>query len=276
MYWTAGAAIFILAITAMNEMPVFRPWLFRIAHNRALDHLRRYEARMSEPLDAVRDSAVDPAPDPGDAIAQQQVVQLAVSRFAGLAPAQRSCVILKDVLGHSLEDIGGLLELSVPAVKAALYRGRLRLRELAAEPQAAPPMPASSPAVARYVALFNARDWDGVRAMLAEDVQLDLVSRAQRQGSAVGNYLSNYDLREDWRLAPAWLEGREVIAVFHASGDARPGYFIELGIADGKVRFIRDFRYVPYIMRDAQIEVTSHHQAAAATTGRGPTGFIVR
>jgi DNA-directed RNA polymerase specialized sigma24 family protein len=46
-------------------MPAFRPWLFRIAHNRALDHLRRYEARMSEPLDAVRDSAADPAPDPG-------------------------------------------------------------------------------------------------------------------------------------------------------------------------------------------------------------------
>ena len=36
----------------MNQMPAFRPWLFRIAHNRALDHLRRYEARMSEPLDA--------------------------------------------------------------------------------------------------------------------------------------------------------------------------------------------------------------------------------
>jgi hypothetical protein len=149
----------------------------------------------------------------------------------------------------------------MPAVKAALHRGRVRLRELAAEPQAAPPMAASSPAVARYVALFNARDWDGVRAMLAEDVQLDLVSRAQRQGSAVGNYLSNYDLRPDWRLAPAWLEGREVIAVFRASGDARPGYFIELGEADGKVRFIHDFRYVPYIMRDAQIEVASNCSA---------------
>jgi RNA polymerase sigma factor (sigma-70 family) len=243
----------------MNQMPAFRPWLFRIAHNRALDHLRRYEARMSEPLDAVRDSAADPAPDPGDAIAHQQAVQLAVSRFAGLAPAQRSCVILKDVLGHTLEEIGALLELSVPAVKAALHRGRARLRELAAESQAAPPLPASSPALARYVALFNARDWDGVRAMLAEDVQLDLVSRAQRQGSAVGNYLSNYDLRQDWRLAPAWLEGREVIAVFRAPGDAQPGYFIELGVADDKVRFIHDFRYVPYIMRDARIEVAARY-----------------
>jgi len=194
----------------MNELPAFRPWLFRVAHNRALDHLRRYEVRMGEPLDAVRDTAVDPAPDPGDVIAHQQAVRLAVSRFVELAPAQRSCVILKDVLGHSLEEIGALLELSLPAVKAALHRGRARLRDLAEAPPAAPPPPRqTSPVVARYVALFNARDWDGVRALLAEDVQLDLVSRAQRAGRAVGDYMSNYERYSDWRLAPAWLEGRE-------------------------------------------------------------------
>jgi len=234
----------------MDEVPAFRPWLFRIAHNRALDHLRRYEARMGEPLEAVQDSAADPALDPGDAIAHQQAVQAAVSRFVELAPAQRSCVILKDVLGHSLEEIGGLLELSLPAVKAALQRGRVRLRELAVTRPPEPP-PQTTPAVARYVALFNARDWDGVRAMLAEDVQLDLVSRAQRAGRAVGDYLTNYDRYRDWRLAPAWLEGREVIAVFRAPGDPRPGYLIELDFEQGKIRRIRDFRYVPYIMQDA-------------------------
>ena len=237
----------------MDEVPAFRPWLFRIAHNRALDHLRRYEARMGEPLEAVQDSAADPAPDPGDAIAHQQAVQVAVSRFVELAPAQRSCVILKDVLGHSLEEIGGLLELSVPAVKAALHRGRVRLRELAEAQPAAPPPRQTSIAVARYVALFNARDWDGVRTMLAEDVQLDLVSRAQRAGRAVGNYLTNYDRYRDWRLAPAWLEGREVIAVFRAPGDTRPGYFIELDFEQDKIRRIRDFRYVSYVMQDAVV-----------------------
>jgi RNA polymerase sigma factor (sigma-70 family) len=223
----------------MNELPAFRPWLFRIAHNRALDHLRRYEARMVEPLEAVQDTAIDPAPDPGDAMAHQQAVRLAVSRFVELAPAQRSCVILKDVLGHSLEEIGALLELSLPAVKASLHRGRLRLRQLAA--------------AARYVALFNARDWDGVRALLAQDVQLDLLSRAQRAGRAVGDYLTNYERIHDWALVPAWLEGHEVIAVFRAPGDARPGYFIELTVENGKVRFIRDYRYVPYVLQDAQL-----------------------
>ena len=237
----------------MNELPAFRPWLFRIAHNRALDYLRRYETRMGEPLDASQDNAIDPAPDPGDVIAHDQAVQAAVSRFIELAPAQRSCVILKDVLGHSLEQIGALLELSLPAVKAALHRGRVRLRELAKVPPAAPQPRQTSPAVARYVALFNARDWDGVRAMLADDVQLDLVSRAQRVGRAVGDYMSNYERHSGWRLAPAWLEGREVIGVFRALEEARPGYFIELTVESGKVRFIRDFRYVPYVMQDAAV-----------------------
>jgi RNA polymerase sigma factor (sigma-70 family) len=241
----------------MDELPVFRPWLFRIAHNRALDHMRRYEARMSESLDVVRETAADPAQDPVDVIQQQQGMRLAVSCFVELAPAQRSCVILKDVLGHSLEEIGVLLELSLPAVKAALHRGRLRLRDLAAAPTACEPRLQTSPTVAHYVALFNARDWDGVRALLTDDVQLDLVSRAQRTGRAVGNYMSNYERYSDWRLAPAWLEGHEVIAVFRAPEDARPGYFIELTVENDKVRFIRDFRYVPYIMLDAAVELVA-------------------
>jgi RNA polymerase sigma factor (sigma-70 family) len=239
----------------MEELPALRPWLFRIAHNRALDHLRRYEARMSESLDAVHDTAPDPAPNPDEVMAHQQAVRLAVARFVELAPAQRSCVILKDVLGHSLEEIGALLELSVPAVKAALHRGRLRLGELAGAPPTRDPMPETSPVISRYIALFNARDWDGVRAMLAEDVHLDLASRAQRTGRAVESYMSNYARLAGWRLAPAWLEGREVIAVFRAPDDARPRYFIELTVRNGKIRLIRDFCYVPYVIEDAALSL---------------------
>jgi RNA polymerase sigma factor (sigma-70 family) len=237
----------------MTELPPLRPWLFRIAHNRALDHLKRYEARMSEPLEGIQDSARDPAPDPGDAIAHEQAVHAALSRFVELAPAQRSCVILKDVLGCSLEEIGTLLQLTIPAVKASLHRGRLRLRELAATPVPAAPPRETSPVVARFVALFNDRNWDGVRALLAEDVQLDLISRAQRAGSGVNDYFTNYARIPDWSLVPAWLEGREVIAVFRAPGEERPGYFIELTVRDAKIRFIRDFYHVPYILQEAEI-----------------------
>jgi RNA polymerase sigma-70 factor (ECF subfamily) len=81
-----------------------------------------------------------------------------------------------------------------------LHRGRARLREPQSEP---PTLTAPSPLIVRYADLFNARDWDGVRALLAEDVRLDLVSRVRRAGKRnVGNYFSNYDRFDDWHLVP--------------------------------------------------------------------------
>jgi RNA polymerase sigma-70 factor (ECF subfamily) len=240
----------------LQQWPQLRPWLFRIAHHRCIDHLRRYDVRMSEPIEAAQDAA-DPAPEPGEALAHDEAVRAAVSRFVELAPAQRSCVVLKDVLGHSLEEIAALLELSLPAVKAALHRGRERLRQRQAAPAAGalPPLP-PSPAVARYAALFNARDWDGVRALLAEDVQLDLYSRARRYGRReVGEYFSNYQRIEGWHLRPAWLEGREVLAVVRAPGETQVAYFIELGFRGGRLASIRDYRYVPYVLQEALIQL---------------------
>ena len=160
-------------LSALKEPPALRAWLFRIAHNRALDHLRRYERRMSEPLDTYRDELIDENADPSALPSRQQAVTLAVTRFVQLAPTQRSCVILKDVLEFSLQEIAAQLEISIESVKAALHRGRNRLRELSAAAQTVPDgMPASvSPTIQRYADLFNARDWDGVRAMLIDDVK---------------------------------------------------------------------------------------------------------
>ncbi len=246
-------------LSEYKTLPPLRPWLFQIAHRRALDHLRRYDRRMGEPLDVVLDTLADEAPDPEDALARDEAVRAAVSRFVTLVPVQRSCVILKDVLGDSLEEIAALLELSVPAVKAALHRGRTRLRaqKNGASPSDTAALPREiSPAVARYAQLFNAREWDSVRAMLSEDVRLDLVSRSQRAGRRdVGGYFTNYDKLDDWHLVPGWLDGREVLAVFRDRGDARPGYFIELSLVDGLVAAIHDFRYVPYVAREAVIEL---------------------
>jgi hypothetical protein len=144
-----------------------------------------------------------------------------------------------------------LLDTTVPAVKAALHRGRERLEQGRARP---PSEPSGRPteALARYVAAFNAYDWDGVRAMLAEDVRLDLVSRSQRTGREVSRYFTNYDTLRDFRLVPAWLEGKEVIAVFRQNA-AEPSYFVELELVGGRVALIRDYRYVDYILNDAEM-----------------------
>jgi RNA polymerase sigma-70 factor (ECF subfamily) len=243
------------ALSELPQMPALRPWLFKIAHRRAIDYLRGYERRMGEPLDDQEDTRMDDTNDPEDLLAREQAVYAAVSRFVELAPAQRSCVILKDVLGHSLEDISTLLDISVPAVKAALHRGRERLRDASPASREAAARHAASLTIARYAALFNARDWDGVRAMLSDDVRLELISRSQRAGRReVGVYFSNYERIADWHLVPGWMEGREMLAVFRHVADARPAYFILLTVQDGQITLIRDFRYVPYISDEAPIE----------------------
>jgi RNA polymerase sigma factor (sigma-70 family) len=243
-------------LSALKQLPAMRSWLFRIAHHRALDYLKRYDRRMGEPLEEMEGFLIDKEAEAEAVLAREQAVHAAVSRFLELAPAQRSCVILKDVLDHSLEDISRLLGLTLPATKAALHRGRTRLRELSQDsPAPARPQP-HSPALLKYAALFNARDWDGVRAMLLDAVQLDVVSIHRRVGrDEVGTYFNNYARLRDWRLVPAWLDGREVLAVFRGEPDARPAYFIEIATRAGSVAAIRDFFHVPYIAREASFDL---------------------
>ena len=244
-------------LSQSKQLPPLRPWLFRIAHNRSIDYLRHEAYRVAESLDAASDVADAPEREPDHILERRQAMHAALSCFLDLAPAQRACVILKDVLDHSLEDIAEELSLSVPAVKAALHRGRAVLQRVSVAAAAAGPAPSrsSSPALRRYAALFNARDWDGVRALLADDVRLDLVSQRKAAGRRdVGMYFSNYDSVHDWQLHPAWLDGREVLAVTHPDQGGAPRYFIELGWTDdGLLASIRDFRYVPYIARDGAI-----------------------
>ncbi len=244
-------------LSQLKEMPALRPWLFRIAHNRAIDHWRHESTRASEPLEAAAEIAGAAALEPDNALARRQAVQAALGCFLALAPAQRGCVILKDVLDHSLEEIAAELELSVPAVKAALHRGRTALQARTGAPPPRADRPGeTSAALRRYASLFNAHDWDGVRSLLADDVRLDLVSRRKAAGRReVGMYFSNYDRAGGWHLAPAWFEGREVLAVLADPDSPAPRYFVELGWRDGTVISIRDFRYVAYIAQESSFEL---------------------
>jgi len=70
-------------------------------------------------------------------------------------------------------------------------------------------------------------------------------------------YFTNYEKVHDWRLVPAWLDGREVLAVFRDPSHPRPDYFIELALVDGAIAHIRDFRYVPYIADVAAIVLSA-------------------
>jgi RNA polymerase sigma-70 factor (ECF subfamily) len=236
---TLAKAFYALSLSA--EMPPLRPWLFRIAHNAAIDFLRSHGRRFTEISDELDDVAgADDAPDP-------IIVRAALARFVALPITQRSAVILKDVLGQSLEEVAQTMNTTVLAVKAALVRGRARLRDSAEAPM--PQDDAIRAQLDRYAALFNARDWQGVRSLVAEDCRLDLVGKSQRRGKAVGAYFSRYE-KEPLRTEVVRLEGRLALAVFELSGTT-PKYFILLDWDGGRVTAIRDFRYTPYIAAEA-------------------------
>ena len=229
------------ALSMSPEVPNLRPWLFRIAHNAALDFLKSHGHKHTEARDDLDDLAsFEDRPDPS-------ALRAALSRFLALPVSQRSAVILKDVLGHSLDETAATMDTTVPAVKAALVRGRARLRDAEAAP--GPLDPALRSQLDHYATLFNRRDWDGVRALVGEDCRLDLVSRSQRRGKAVGMYFGNY-AKEAVRLAVVQLEGRLALGAFVADA-VKPAYWILLEWDSGRVQRIRDFRYVPYIADEA-------------------------
>jgi RNA polymerase sigma factor (sigma-70 family) len=243
-----------VAVDELEEMAPLRAWLFRIAHNRALDLLRSGAIRAAEPIEAAHEVADPGSPDPVEVLMRREAVETAVSRFVELPTVQRSVVILKDVLDQSLEEIASMLDLTVNAVKAHLARGRARLKEINVKAPAKPAPRPPSPALARYVALFNERDWDALRAMLADDVRLIQSTYPVRAGAAdVGMFFGIYSRSAPVRLAPAWLDGREVIAVYEDPQAAKPSYLMWLEWTDGRISFIRDYKYVRYVIDDAEL-----------------------
>jgi len=231
-------------------------WLFRIAHNTALDFLRRRNRQ-----EALRSGEeVDMIADPADAVTSRQIAGASLRTFMRLPLAQRSSVILMDVLGCSLREVCEVMDSSLPAVKAALHRGRAQLRELAEQPEDLP-HPELSKAerdrLGAYVAHFNARDFDAIRAMISDDVRLDLVSRTRLNGKTeVSRYFGNYSRVGDWHLVPGLVEARPAILVCDPNepGSA-PKYFILLQWSAGKVADIRDFRHAPYVIDGADYRI---------------------
>jgi RNA polymerase sigma factor (sigma-70 family) len=243
-----------VALGELEENAPMRAWLFRIAHNRALDLLRSRAVRAAEPIEAAHEIANPESVDPVELMMRREAVETAVSRFVELPTMQRSVLILKDVLDQSLEEIAAMLDLTINAVKAHLARGRARLKAINAEAPArfAPRSP--SPDLARYVALFNRRDWDGLRGMLAADVRLIQSTYPLRAGAAdVGMFFGIYSRTVPVQLAAAWLDGREVIAVYEDPQAVKPSYMMWLEWKDGRISFIRDYKYVRYVVDDAEL-----------------------
>lgn len=231
-------------------------WLFRIAHNAAQDHFRR---RLRE-KSMIAEADLSGIEDPFNAADSRHVAQMSLRTFMHLSLPQRAAVILVDVLGLTLHETCEVTGATLAATKAALHRGRALLRTLAEQPDAVV-QPALDAGEARrlrqYVDLFNARDFDAVRALIAEDIQLEVVNRTRMRGKAeVSTYFGNYDRADDWALSIGFVDGRPAILVHDPrTPDHAVRGFMLLEWQDGTVAGIRDFRYAPYCLADADIRV---------------------
>jgi len=241
------------ALPTLSSIANLRGWLFRIAHNKAIDYLRHSNQQHTAYLDEQALIAEVDVP-----LEDQELVAVALAVFLQLTPRQRSCVILKDVMGCSLAEISELLDATVGEIKAALHRGRTRLRELSKRVKADTPAPLDEQErelPARYVERFNARDFDALRAMLADEVRLDLICRAKFRGMAeVGQYFEKYAQVDDWRLALGVVEDRPAILVDDPrDGSSQPAFFMLIAWDAAQVSRIRDYRYARHVLRDAAI-----------------------
>lgn len=227
-------------------------WLFRIAHNTALDFLRRRVRLQAISAGELSEAIADPA----DAVSRNQFMGMGLRPFMKLSPAERSAVILTDIIGYSLRETGAIMNATLPATKAALHRGRTRLLSLAGGTPGDPDVVLTEgerDRLSHYVQRFNARDFEAVRDLLAEDVRLDLVNRMALKGKAeVSRYFTNYAAMSGWRLEVAAFEGRPAILLYRAGAEtAKPANLILLEWAGGRISVIRDFHYAAYVLEAA-------------------------
>ncbi|HEY3676839.1 MAG TPA: sigma-70 family RNA polymerase sigma factor [Candidatus Tumulicola sp.] len=239
------------ALGQTMEPPNLKPWLFRIAHNTAMDFLKRADRKNVDLVADVPERAeaeaagVDPA-----------LVEAALTVFIELPPVQRGALILKDVLGHSLEEVADTMGTSVGAVKAALFRARANLARTSPATliSNAPSLSTEERAsLQRYADLFNDRDWDALRSLIAQEARLDLVSRVQRR-VADARYFDRYaeiSQLNDVHAVVGFVDGVAAIGMFSTPSSPAPDYFILLGWEHGHISLVRDFIHVPYIADDA-------------------------
>jgi RNA polymerase sigma factor (sigma-70 family) len=114
------------AMLADNREINLRPWLYRIARNRCLNHLRKPAADAQETMDGV--AVVDAASTHERAQNREEFRQL-LTDVGKLPETQRSALMLREMDALSYEDIAHAMDTTVPSVKSLLVRARISLAE---------------------------------------------------------------------------------------------------------------------------------------------------
>jgi RNA polymerase sigma factor (sigma-70 family) len=131
--------IFLSALRRMRATDTaitFRPWIFEIAKNAAIDHYRR--TSRAEEI-SLNDEALRPADQlrlvggaharPENAVLQKERFDHLRGAFAGLSHSHHRVLVLRELEGRSYREIAHTMDMTRPAVESALFRARRRLQQ---------------------------------------------------------------------------------------------------------------------------------------------------
>ena len=110
-------------LRANHRELALRAWLYRVAHNRCIDELRRPSPPPPEVLELLRSPAHDPIAEAD----QRESLRRLIADVRRLPEQQRSALLMRELGGMSYADMAGALGVTVPAVKSLLVRARLAL-----------------------------------------------------------------------------------------------------------------------------------------------------
>ena len=116
------------AILADNRPIKVRPWLYRIARNRSLNHLRRNQPVGVDSMDV---HFSENGASTADKAHDREEFRLLVGDIHDLPETQRTALVLREMDALSYEQIADAMETTVPSVKSLLVRARVSLAEAA-------------------------------------------------------------------------------------------------------------------------------------------------
>jgi RNA polymerase sigma factor (sigma-70 family) len=112
-----------------DERPIHaKPWLYKIARNRCLNHLRRPVPVAVESMDTFEGAGVESA---AEAVGRRERLREIVEDVHQLPETQRTALILREFDALSYQQIAEAMDTTVPAVKSLLVRARMGLASAA-------------------------------------------------------------------------------------------------------------------------------------------------